>query len=104
MNEVLCHNWSVTEVAARYEIGRQTVHEWIRRYSKQGVAGLVDRSHRPTSCPHQMSAEVEAWIINLRAHNPEWGPARIAHQLGKEGFEPLPGASSVTGRCCATSS
>ena len=71
VNEVLCHNLSVTEVAARYGIARQTLHEWIRRYSEQGVAGLVDRSHRPGSCPHQMSAEVEARIISLRAHNPE---------------------------------
>jgi transposase len=95
VNEVVRHNLSVTEVAARYGVTRQTLHEWIRRYADHGVAGLVERSHRPASCPHQMSKIVEARIVALRAHNPHWGPASIAYQLMKEGIDPVPGHSSI---------
>ena len=42
----------VTEVARRYGVARQTVHDWLRPYGKEGFSGLVDRSSRPQSCPH----------------------------------------------------
>ena len=43
---------TVTEVARRYGVVRQTVHDWLRRYGKEGLSGLVDRSSKPKSCPH----------------------------------------------------
>ena len=42
---------SVTEVAARSGVSRQSVHRWLRRYAAQGLAGLVDQSTMPTACP-----------------------------------------------------
>jgi transposase len=39
----------VTEVAERYGVSRKTVHVWVRQYEAEGLAGLVDRSHRPPS-------------------------------------------------------
>jgi transposase InsO family protein len=87
---------SVTEVARRYGVVRQTVHEWLRRYAADGgLANLADRSSRPLSCPHQMSAVVEARIVAVRIAHPAWGPARIVWQLEREGVTPLPGRSSV---------
>ena len=46
----------VTEVAARYEVSRQSVHAWIQRYDEGGLGALMDRSKRPASCPHLVSA------------------------------------------------
>ena len=40
-------------------------------------------------------AVVEARVVALRGEHPGWGPARIVHQLGRDGVEPLPGRSSV---------
>ena len=55
--EVLDEGASVTDVARRYGVARQTVHGWLRRYVNQGgLTGLVDRSSRSQVCPHQMSA------------------------------------------------
>ena len=54
--EVLEEGASVTEVARRHRVARQTVHEWLARYAQGGLAGLADRSSRPASCPHQMPA------------------------------------------------
>ena len=48
---------SVTEVARRFKVSRQSVHTWLRRYAADGgLGGLGDRSSRPLGCPHQMSA------------------------------------------------
>lgn len=87
---------SVTDVARRYGVVRQTVHGWLRRYANDGgLAGLPDRSSRPGSCPHQMSAAVEAAIVAMRRGHPGWGPATILWHLEREGVAPLPGRSSV---------
>jgi hypothetical protein len=54
--EVPNNGTTVSDVARRNGVARQTVHEWLRRDASKG---LVDGSARPLSCPHQMSAEVE---------------------------------------------
>jgi transposase InsO family protein len=87
---------SVVSVARRYGVGRQTVHEWLRRYARDGgLGGLADRSSRPESCPHQMPASVEAVVVALRRAHPGWGPDRIRWQLGRDGVDSVPGRSSV---------
>jgi transposase len=94
--EVLDEGASVTDVARRYGIARQTVHEWLRRYANHGgLGGLVDKSSRPETCPHQMPPQVEARVLWIRRAHPAWGPSRIVWQLEREGRGPLPGRSSV---------
>jgi transposase InsO family protein len=86
----------VTEVARRYGVARQTLHGWLRRYAQEGgIANLADRSSRPVSCPHQMPAVVEVRVLAIRGAHPGWGPSRIAHQLLREGVDPVPGRSSI---------
>jgi transposase len=82
---------TVVDVARRNGVVRQTVHDWLRRYAKEGLAGLVDGSSKPQSCPHQMAPEVEARILELRRAHPGWGPRTIGHRLEREGLEPVPG-------------
>jgi transposase InsO family protein len=86
---------TVTDVARRYGVARQTVHGWLRRYADQGLAGLVDRSSKPVSCPHQTPAEVEARIVEMRRAHPGWGPRTIVYHLEREGVVPLPSRSAV---------
>ena len=86
---------SVTDVAMRNGVVRQTVHGWVRRYANHGLAGLADRSSKPDACPHQMPAGVEARIVELRRAHPAWGQRTILFHLAKEGMEPLPALSSV---------
>jgi transposase len=96
VREVLDEGASVTDVARRYGVARQTVHGWLRRYANDGgLGGLADRSSRPESCPHQMPPAVEARVVWIRRAHPSWGPSRIVWQLEREGREPLPGRSSV---------
>lgn len=86
---------TVIEVARRYGVVRQTVHGWLRRYARDGLAGLADRSSKPWSCPHQSPAEIEARIVELRRAHPAWGPRTIGYQLGQEGVTPLPSRSAI---------
>jgi transposase InsO family protein len=87
---------SVTAVARRFTVSRQTVHAWLNRYAADGgLAGLGDRSSRPHGCPHQMAAVVEARILDIRQAHPIWGADRIRYQLEKDGVSPVPGRSSI---------
>jgi transposase-like protein len=74
--EVLNDAASVTGVARRYGVARQTLQVWLRAYGAQGLGGLVDRSSKPLSCPHQMPPRVEARIVALRREHPGWGCGR----------------------------
>jgi transposase-like protein len=47
--EVLVDGATVTAVARRFGVSRQTVHRWLRRYAAAGLAGLADRSSTPGS-------------------------------------------------------
>jgi transposase InsO family protein len=89
---------SVTDVARRFGVARQTVHVWLGRYANGGLAGLADRSSKPLGCPHQMAPELEAAIIGMRREHPGWGPRTILYWLEQAGVERLPGRTSVE-RC-----
>ena len=82
----------IVEVASRFGVSRQAVHRWLRWYEAQGLAGLVDRSHRPPRCSHQMDAAVEVWVLEARRRNPDWGPRRLVHEASRARHR----ASSVT--------
>lgn len=77
---------TVTDVAARFGVSRQTVHAWLGKYEAGGLENLGDRSHRPRSCPHQMSPSVEVAIAELRRAHPSWGPRRLAFELGNSSW------------------
>jgi transposase InsO family protein len=93
--EVLNDGATVTDVARRSGVSRQTVHAWLKKYANEGLVGLADGSARPLSCPHQMSPGVEARIVELRREHPGWGPRSIGHQLVKEGVDSVPGRTSI---------
>jgi transposase InsO family protein len=95
---VLNDGATVTDVARRHGVARQTVHEWLRRYAVDGLSGLADHSSKPLSCPHQMAPELEARIVEMRRAHPGWGPRTILFWLDGAGVSPLPGRSSVE-RC-----
>ena len=86
---------TVTDVALRYGVTRQTVHRWLKRYARFGLGGLVDHPSRPARCPHQMPPVVEARVLELRRAHPAWGPRTIRHWLMREGVDPPPGRSSI---------
>lgn len=79
---------SIVEVANRFGVSRQSVHSWLLRYEVSGMPGLMDRSHRPQGCEHQMSSQIQVRVIELRRQDLFWGPKRIQHQLLREWNRP----------------
>jgi len=73
--------WTVAAAAESMRVSRQCAHKWLRRYRSEGVAGLVDRSSRPKSCPHQTPRKVELKIVRMRQRE-KLGPAQLAGYLG----------------------
>jgi transposase InsO family protein len=80
---VISDGETVTDVAARFGVSRQSVHNWLAKYEAGGLENLADGSHRPRSCPHQMDASVEVEIAVMRRRHPSWGPRRLAFELAK---------------------
>jgi transposase InsO family protein len=92
---VISDGLSISQVPGKVGVSRQTVHAWLARYEAGGLEGLVDRSHRPASCPHQMPAAVEAALVELRRSRPYWGPRRLVFELNKRGVRPVPSESAA---------
>jgi transposase len=86
---VIRDGFSVTEVARRFGVSRQSLRAWMARYEDGGLEALADRSHRPAISPHQMTPATESRLVELRRHHPSWGYVRLAHQLAKEGVDPV---------------
>ncbi len=92
---VISDGLSISQVAEKVGVSRQTLHAWLARYEAEGLEGLVDRSHRPVSCPHQMPAAVEAELLELRRSRPYWGPRRLVFELAKRRVGPVVSESAA---------
>ena len=73
--------WTPARAAERFNVSVTTARRWAERYRENGKAGMVDRSSRPRTCPHQTPRRRERRVIGLRVSR-RWGPARIAYHLG----------------------
>ena len=76
---VVIDGWSYRRVAERFQISPATVSKWVRRF--RAGESLDDRSSRPTHSPTRTAPHREQQILDLRAQQ-QWGPHRIAWQLG----------------------
>ena len=74
--------WSVAAASEAVGVSRATGHKWVRRHREEGEAGLEDRPCHPRRSPHQLSAEQEAPILQLRRER-KLGPHRIAALTGR---------------------
>ncbi len=83
---------SVGEVALAFGVSRQSIYRWTQRYEEGGLPALAERSHRPRTCPHQLSPPLEALVLEMRRVHPSRGPIRILDQLRRR----------VIGTCRAT--
>ncbi len=79
---------TVKDTAIRYGIDRRTLHRWLVRYATEGLAALADHSSKPDRCPHQMTPEIEARIVELRRSHPGLGPRTILNKLRREVEQP----------------
>ncbi|HEX3629519.1 MAG TPA: IS481 family transposase, partial [Candidatus Dormibacteraeota bacterium] len=93
--DVIAEGRTVMDVAGQWGVNRRTVHRWLARYEAGGLEELPDRSHRPERCPHQMSAEIEVVVLELRRTHRYWGARRLVLELVRKGITPTPSESAV---------
>jgi len=71
---------SFSIVAHKYGISRVTLRNWVRRYERDGIAGLVSESPQPKRSPaRKISTYERGWILELRSRR--LGSRRIQSEL-----------------------
>jgi transposase InsO family protein len=75
------------ELCAEFEISRPTGYEWLRRYERGGIAGVVEKSRRPQHSPQQTAAGIEQRVVELRQRRPDWGAKKLQVLLEREGMQ-----------------
>jgi transposase len=86
---------NITELSKRYGISRRVCYKWLKRYRRYGQEGLADQSRRPATSPLQTRPLIEQQVITLRKQNPEWGARKLRAILQREGYNPVPSASTI---------
>lgn len=81
----------VTKAAIKYNVSRQYVYRWKRRYDGT-LQSLSNRSHRPHSHPNQHTPEELKLIADMRRRNPAAGLVVFWVKLRQRGY-----SRSVTG-------
>ena len=79
---------TVPEICRRDGISRPTYYRSRRRYLAEGLFGVEDRSRRPLHPAHQIPADLEARIVEMRKDHPRWGARRIRSELARAGVDP----------------
>lgn len=87
---------NVRELCRRYTISPPTGYQLLRRYEREGDAGLAERSRRPHHSPHRTPLEVERAVADLREEHPAWGGRTIRKVLTDKGHHPVPSPSTIT--------
>lgn len=77
----------VVEVAARFSVSRQSVHNWLAAYRDGGLAGLAGletKSRRPDSSPWQAEVAVEGRCV--RCGGSTLGGVRVGSRSSSAGM------------------
>jgi putative transposase len=77
-------DWTMAELCRSYGITRVTGYKWLDRYEAGGREGLRDASRAPHHHPNEVPAEMEEWVIALRARHPSWGAPKIRARLERD--------------------
>jgi transposase InsO family protein len=67
-------------VCRKCGISRPTLRHWVRRYQKEGEAGLQSKTKRPHKTPEKkVTDQIEQWVLELRKRR--LGSRRIQSEL-----------------------
>ncbi len=78
--KVLLEKVTLNAAAAAFNVSAKTAAKWVRRYQREGTAGLRDRSSRPHRLRRPTPAHVVEQIEPLRRQR--WAACRIASHTG----------------------
>jgi transposase len=85
--KLLFETWEATgninEACRTARVSRRLFYYWKPRFEKHGYPGLEAFESRVAHKLNYKAAEIEVQVIRLRRQNPDWGKARIAHEMAK---------------------
>ena len=88
--------FAMAELCRRYGISRPTGYKWVDRFESDGLAGLQERSTRPSGCSHETAIEITEALLELRRRHPYWGAKKLLTILTKRHpTVPWPARSTV---------
>ena len=67
----------IKPIARVFGVNRKTVSKWLRRYQKDSIGGLVDRSKAPYQPHSPINPEQSLRAMELKKRFPSWGARRI---------------------------
>src|SRR5260370_15008571 len=83
---------SMTRLCAEFGISRPTGYNWLKRYQRNGIRGVEEKSRRPHHSPERTAQPLEERVVELRRERPDWGARKVQHLLQEEGIK-LPGST-----------
>jgi len=82
------HGKNISLTARHFGLTRYTVRQWLKRFKKQGILGLNDKSHRPK----HLRKPTTSWdtiieVIKVRKQYPVWSKYKIQAILERQGVK-----------------
>lgn len=71
----------IKPTARRFNMSKNTVRIWVRRFQSEGNDGLMDRRSGPKQIPHKTSLEEETRILEIRKVATCYGAKRLKHEF-----------------------
>jgi transposase InsO family protein len=78
---------SFGSLCQEFGISRPTGYLWLRRYQREGVRGIAERSRRPLASPRRTDTVLEQRVAEVRRRYPDWGARKLRVVLQREGIE-----------------
>jgi transposase InsO family protein len=79
---------NIQALCLAYKISRKTGYKWLKRFTEEGGAGLVDRSRRPHCSPTRSNDELEANVLRLHDAYDCWGGRKLQALLPQDASLP----------------
>jgi len=76
--------FTVSTLAARYGVSRETFYVWLQRRASGEARWFENRSHARWSCPQKTEADVVAAIVAMRERFAHFGPKKIRARLMRD--------------------
>src|SRR5664280_354689 len=71
----------------RRRAARQAGYLWWRRYAREKLAGLGEKSRRPQHGPQRTLETTEQRVVELRQQRPDWGARKLQPLLAEQGVK-----------------
>ncbi len=81
VQRVVVMGWAPARAAETAGVSRPTVYKWVRRFTEEGVDGLLDRTSAPHRHPNALPVREVRRILRAR-RDLGWGPHRLGPWLG----------------------